>query len=192
MKKVFAMSAAMAAMLAFGGVAQATDIAPYVTSSSKEIVKSGYDLCWRTGFWTPALAEGTGCDGDVANSGKIVLAADTLFDLNSARVKPEGVKMLQELVARMSGLNVDVVMAPGYPDETGPADFNQALSERRAEAVKNIMVREGVPADKIQTEGKGPANPVVTCTEGQSKAEFIACLAPNRRTVVEVVGSRAE
>ena len=192
MKKVFAMSAAMAAMLAFGGVAQATDIAPYVTSSSKEIVKSGYDLCWRTGFWTPALAEGTGCDGDVANSGKIVLAADTLFDFNSARVKPEGVKMLQELVARMSGLNVDVVMATGYTDETGPADFNQALSERRAEAVKNIMVREGVPADKIQTEGKGPANPVVTCTEGQSKAEFIACLAPNRRTVVEVVGSRAE
>lgn len=192
MKKVFAMSAAMAAMLAFGGVAQATDIAPYVTSSSKEIVKSGYDLCWRTGFWTPALVEGTGCDGDVANSGKIVLAADTLFDLNSARVKPEGVKMLQELVARMSGLNVDVVMATGYTDETGPADFNQALSERRAEAVKNIMVREGVPADKIQTEGKGPANPVVTCTEGQSKAEFVACLAPNRRTVVEVVGSRAE
>ncbi|MDY2899817.1 MAG: OmpA family protein [Candidatus Aphodousia sp.] len=192
MKKVFAMSAAMAAMLTFGGVAQATDIAPYVTSSSKEIVKSGYDLCWRTGFWTPALAEGTGCDGDVANSGKIVLAADTLFDLNSARVKPEGVKMLQELVARMSGLNVDVVMATGYTDETGPADFNQALSERRAEAVKNIMVREGVPADKIQTEGKGPANPVVTCTEGQSKAEFVACLAPNRRTVVEVVGSRAE
>ena len=186
------MSAAMAAMLAFGGVAQANDIAPYVTSSSKEIVKSGYDLCWRTGFWTPALAEGTGCDGDVANSGKIVLAADTLFDINSARVKPEGVKMLQELVARMSGLNVDVVMATGYTDETGPADFNQALSERRAEAVKNIMVREGVPADKIQTEGKGPANPVVTCTEGQSKAEFIACLAPNRRTVVEVVGSRAE
>ncbi len=100
--------------------------------------------------------------------------------------------MLQELVARMSGLNVDVVMATGYTDETGPADFNQALSERRAAAVKNIMVREGVPADKIQTEGKGPANPVVTCTEGQSKAEFIACLAPNRRTVVEVVGSRAE
>ena len=191
MKKTLALSAALAALLATSGMASA-DVFPYVKSTTGQTVMSGYDLCWRTGFWTPALAESIECDADIANSGKIVLAADTLFDLNSAKVKPEGVKMLNELVARMSGLNVDVVMATGYTDITGPASYNQALSERRAEAVKSYMVKQGVPADKIQTEGKASADPVVTCEDNGSKADLVACLAPNRRAVVEVVGTRAQ
>ena len=186
------MSAALAALLATSGMASAADVFPYVKSTTGQTVMSNYDLCWRTGFWTPALAEGIECDADIANSGKIVLAADTLFDLNSAKVKPEGVKMLNELVARMSGLNVDVVMATGYTDVTGPASFNQTLSERRAAAVKSYMVAQGVPADKIQTEGKASADPVVTCEDTGSKADLVACLAPNRRAVVEVVGTRAQ
>ena len=192
MKKTLALSAALAALLATSGMASAADVFPYVKSTTGQTVMSNYDLCWRTGFWTPALAEGIECDADIANSGKIVLAADTLFDLNSAKVKPEGVKMLNELVARMSGLNVDVVMATGYTDVTGPASFNQTLSERRAEAVKSYMVAQGVPADKIQSEGKGPADPVVTCSDEGPRADVIACLAPNRRAVVEVVGTRAQ
>ena len=186
------MSAALAALLATSGMASAADVFPYVKSTSGQTVMSGYNLCWQTGFWTPALAEGINCDGDIADSGKIVLAADTLFDLNSAKVKPEGVKMLNELVARMSGLNVDVVMATGYTDVTGPASFNQTLSERRAEAVKSYMVAQGVPADKIQTEGKASADPVVTCEKTGTTADLVACLAPNRRAVVEVVGTRAQ
>ena len=192
MKKTLALGAAMAALLATSGMASAADVFPYVKNNYGITVMNSYDLCWRTGFWTPALAEGIECDGDIANSGKIVLAADTLFDLNSAKVKPEGVKMLNELVARMSGLNVDVVMATGYTDITGPASFNQTLSERRAEAVKSYMVAQGVPADKIQTEGKASLDPVVTCEQTGTKAEYIACLAPNRRAVVEVVGTRAQ
>lgn len=192
MKKTLALSAAMAALLVTSGMASAADVFPYVQNNYGTTVMSGYNLCWRTGFWTPALAEGVECDADIANSGKIVLAADTLFDLNSAKVKPEGVKMLNELVARMSGLNVEVVMATGYTDVTGPASFNQALSERRAEAVKGYMVAQGVPADKIQTEGKASADPVVTCDETAPKADLVACLAPNRRAVVEVVGTRAQ
>ena len=192
MKKTLALSAALAALLATSGMASAADVFPYVKSTTGQTVMSNYDLCWRTGFWTPALAEGIECDADIANSGKIVLAADTLFDLNSARVKPEGVKMLNELVARMSGLNVEVVMATGYTDVTGPASFNQTLSERRAEAVKSYMVAQGVPADKIQTEGKASADPVVTCEKTGTTADLVACLAPNRRAVVEVVGTRAQ
>ena len=179
MKKTLALSAALAALLATSGMASAADVFPYVKSTTGQTVMSNYDLCWRTGFWTPALAEGIECDADIANSGKIVLAADTLFDLNSAKVKPEGVKMLNELVAR-------------YTDVTGPASFNQTLSERRAAAVKSYMVAQGVPADKIQTEGKASADPVVTCEDTGSKADLVACLAPNRRAVVEVVGTRAQ
>lgn len=192
MKKSIVLSAAMLALLATSGMASAADAFPYVKAANGSIVHSGYGLCVRTGYWTPALAEGTGCDGDVANTGKIVLAADMLFDVNSAKLKPEGLNMLQELVARMSGLNVEVVMATGYTDRTGPDAYNQALSERRAQSVKDFMVAQGVPADKIQTEGKGPADPVVTCSDEGPRADVIACLAPNRRAVVEVVGTRAQ
>ena len=75
MKKSIVLSAAMLALLATSGMASAADAFPYVKASNGSIVHSGYGLCVRTGYWTPALAEGTGCDGDVANTGKIVLAA---------------------------------------------------------------------------------------------------------------------
>ena len=192
MKKSIVLSAAMLALLATSGMASAADAYPYVKASNGSTVMTNYNLGVRTGYWTPALAEGIECDADIANSSKIVLAADTLFDVNYDKLKPEGLNMLQELVARMAGLNVEVVMATGYTDRTGPDAYNQALSERRAEAVKTFMVAQGVPADKIQTEGKGPADPVVTCSDEGPRADVIACLAPNRRAVVEVVGTRAQ
>ncbi len=187
MKKI-ALSAALVAMLAASGVAMAGDF-PYVRSTSKATVHDNYGGCVRTGFWTPALAEGIDCDGDVAGSGKIVLAADMLFGFGSAQLKADGQAMVKELVARMAGLNVEVVMATGYTDRIGSDAVNQRLSERRAATVKDFMVAQGVPADKIQTEGKGEADPVVECADG---AGVVACLAPNRRAVVEVVGTRAQ
>ncbi len=189
MKKTIALSAALIAMLATSGVASAEDAFPYVRSSSKATVMTAYDLCVRTGYWTPALAEGIECDSDVAASSKIVLAADMLFGFDSVKLKDEGKNMLNELVARMAGLNVEVVMATGYTDRVGAAAYNQRLSERRAEAVKAYLVAQGVPADKVQTEGKGSADAVVTCENGKG---LIQCLAPNRRAVVEVVGTRAQ
>lgn len=188
MKKTIALSAALVAMLATSGIAAAADSFPYVRSSSKATVMTNYNECVRTGYWTPALAEGVECDSDVA-SGKIVLAADMLFNFGSANLKAEGKAMLEELVARMAGLNVEVVMATGYTDRIGSDVVNQRLSERRANAVKTFMVGQGVPADKVQTEGKGSAEPVVTCEDGKG---LIKCLAPNRRAVVEVVGTRAQ
>ena len=56
MKKTLALSAALAALLATSGMASAADVFPYVKSTTGQTVMSNYDLCWRTGFWTPALA----------------------------------------------------------------------------------------------------------------------------------------
>ena len=57
MKKTLALSAALAALLATSGMASAADVFPYVKSTTGQTVMSNYDLCWRTGFWTPALAK---------------------------------------------------------------------------------------------------------------------------------------
>ena len=81
----------------------------------------------------------------------------------------------------------------GYTDRIGSVPYNQKLSERRAEAVKAYLVRQGVPAPKIETTGYGKMYvgsmlPVATCTQKERKA-LIACLQPNRRAEVEVLGT---
>ena len=187
MKSSIALSA-LAALVAVSGAASAAEN-PYVLDGFKAYVKDSNKQCVRTGYWTPALAEQFECDGDIAAKSKVVLAADTLFNLNSAALKADGRNMLNELVARIEVLKVEVVMATGYADRLGPAAFNQKISEKRAAAVKAYLVKQGVPADKVQTEGKGTADPVVTCADG---ADVVACLAPNRRAVIEVVGTRAQ
>lgn len=81
----------------------------------------------------------------------------------------------------------------GYTDRIGSVQYNQKLSERRAAAVKAYLVRQGADAAKIETTGYGKMYvgamlPVVQCSQQDRKA-LIACLAPNRRAEVEVLGT---
>lgn len=73
----------------------------------------------------------------------------------------------------------------GYTDRLGSDEYNQVLSQRRAETVAKYLAAKGVPEDLIGAEGHGKAEPVVQC-EDQARSKLIACLAPNRRVVVRV------
>jgi len=81
----------------------------------------------------------------------------------------------------------------GYTDRIGSAQYNQKLSERRANAVKAYLVRQGADAAKIETTGYGKVYfgstlPWAECDQKDRKA-LIACLQPNRRAEVEVLGT---
>lgn len=207
-----------AVMLAVSGAAFAADaVNPYVQANGTTL-KSGYGLCWRTGFWTPALAEAMGrdgagcaCDADILDAAaskapeepaapkaaeKVTFSADMLFDYNRSTLKPEGQAVLDDLVSRIAGVDLEVVLSTGYADRIGSDKFNEKLSAQRAESVKAYLVSKGVDASLIQTEGKGEQDPVVNCPNpsrnGQIKnfKQLVQCLAPNRRAVVEVIGSR--
>ncbi|MCD8340475.1 MAG: OmpA family protein [Burkholderiales bacterium] len=196
------------AMAASGVVCSAEEPAnPYVQAAGKTLM-TPFGLCVRTGYWTPALAEAQGalgrncnCDPDIihceAGGEKVVLSADTLFTFNKSNLRPEGMEMLKELTSRMAGLNVDVVMINGYADRIGGYEYNLKLSDRRAEAVKNFLAENGVPAARIHAEGKGQIDPVVDCPNPSPRGEIrtfqelIKCLQPNRRAVIEVIGTRA-
>ena len=67
--------------------------------------------------------------------------------------------------------------------------YNQKLSERRADAVRDYLVSKGVPKDKIETIGMGEKQPIpgVVCDQKNLK-ELIACLQPDRRVEVEAKG----
>jgi OmpA-OmpF porin, OOP family len=96
----------------------------------------------------------------------------------------------------LAGVSLEVIIAVGYTDRIGSDAYNLKLSQRRAQAVKDYLVTKGIEPNRVYTEGKGEANPVKQCAdpspkgEVKSRAQLIACLQPNRRVEVEVVGTR--
>jgi OOP family OmpA-OmpF porin len=129
-------------------------------------------------------------------SEKVTFAADALFDFDKAVLRPEGVAKLDDLVSKLAGVSLEVIIGVGYTDRIGPDAYNLALSQRRAQAVKDYLVSKGIEPNRIYTEGKGKANPVKQCPDPSAKGEvrnrtqLIQCLQPNRRVEVEVVGTR--
>jgi OOP family OmpA-OmpF porin len=127
---------------------------------------------------------------------KVTFAADVLFDFDKAVVKPEGKSKLDDLTSKVKGINLEVVIAIGHADTIGSAAYNQRLSLRRAEAIKAYLISRGIEANRVYTEGKGESQPVTAgkCKnmgrEHRSNQKLVACLQPDRRTEIEVIGTR--
>ena len=196
-------------------LAQANPNEGYWTSSNqKDVWKSGTGLCWRAGYWTPAMATEE-CDPELVKKAaapapapapaptpapaprpvaqKITLSADVLFDFDKSVIKPAGKQQLDELIGKISGINLEVVIAVGHTDRIGSVAYNQRLSVRRAESVKRYFVSKGIEANRIYTEGKGKSQPVKTCPKHMKTFKaLVECLAPNRRVEIEVIGTRKE
>jgi len=83
---------------------------------------------------------------------------------------------------------VELILVSGYTDRLGSQQYNQKLSERRADAVKAYLVKKGVDASKIDTMGMGKTLQIKSCPDGKDRKALIECLAPNRRAVVEIKG----
>ena len=122
---------------------------------------------------------------------KITVAADALFDFNKATLRPEGKAKLDEVVSKSNQLVLEVVIAVGHADRIGGAAYNQKLSEKRAAAVKDYVVSKGIPANRVYTEGKGSKQPVTKPDQckGAKSAKVIACLQPDRRVDIEIIGT---
>ena len=117
---------------------------------------------------------------------KITLAATELFTFNSATLsmpQPRLDDIAAALAADPSITDVDVT---GYADRLGSAQYNLALSERRANAVRNYLIGKGIASARLKAYGKGEADPVVVCTD-KKRADLIKCLEPNRRVEVEQI-----
>jgi len=116
----------------------------------------------------------------------IRLSSDALFEFDSAKLTDQGRQQLDGLLQQVrSASEVENIKVVGYTDRIGSDRYNMKLSQRRAESVRDYLVQGGVPADAIEVEGRGKADPVVQCQQ-QPREQLIACLAPNRR--VELSG----
>ncbi|MBL0229914.1 MAG: OmpA family protein [Moraxellaceae bacterium] len=114
------------------------------------------------------------------------LTADNLFAKGSAVLTTKAVAELDAAIMA-AGVNVKAlerVTIVGHADRTGNVVANQKLSERRAEAVKVLLVKKGVAADIITTQGKGSTQPITSlkqCPKSLVGIKLSACLAPDRR-----------
>ena len=114
------------------------------------------------------------------------MSATELFGFDSAKLNPNQPKL--DDIAKLLNDNPSInnVVITGYTDRIGSDKYNQKLSERRANAVKEYLVGKGVAADRLSAVGKGKANPVVECHD-KKRADLIKCLEPNRRVEVEQI-----
>jgi len=189
------------------------DVIGYAIDQRDNVVKSGFGLCWRTGYWTPAMAIEE-CDPDLVKKAapaakpaaapakpaaapkpaaqKVTLAADALFDFNKADLRAEGKAKLDKLAADIKGIKLEVIIAVGHADRFGTDAYNQKLSEKRAEAVKAYLVGKGVEPNRVYTEGKGKKQPITKADQckGPKSKKVVDCLQPDRRVEIEVIGTK--
>ena len=118
-------------------------------------------------------------------SEKVTFAADAFFAFDKSVLKPEGKAKLDDLVSKMGGMNLEVIIAVGHTDSVGTDTYNQKLSVRRSEAVKAYLVSKGIEKNRVYTEGKGEKQPVADNKTAEGRAK-------NRRVEIEVVGTRGK
>lgn len=116
-------------------------------------------------------------------SEKVTFAADAFFDFDKSVLKPEAKAKLDDLVSKISGINLEVIIAVGHTDSVGTDAYNQKLSVARSEAVKAYLVSKGLEKNRVYTEGKGEKQPIADNKTKEGRAK-------NRRVEIEVVGTR--
>jgi OOP family OmpA-OmpF porin len=203
-----------AAPLFFSAPVQAAGAAGYLTDSSGNPVRSYSGDCWHSGFWQPGsrfadcepapapvvetpapkieapapVAETPPAPAPVPQNIPFRLSMDALFDFDKATLRPEGKSQLDELARRLAATQYDKLTIVGHADRIGPAAYNQKLSERRAAAIREYLVAQGIDAQKIAASGVGESQSNASCAAMHGK-RLIACLQPDRHAELTAVGN---
>ena len=136
--------------------------------SDNDGVYDGIDQCPNT--IRGALVDAVGCGIQLSGAN---------FAVNSSEPLPSGTIKLDEVAKRLQDFPSVRIVVEGHTDSSGDEVYNQRLSERRATAVKDYLVRRGVPADRISVVGLGESQPIADNSTEEGQAQ-------NRRVVLRV------
>jgi len=183
------------------GLVQAAE--GYVDDSSNSIVRTGFGDCLHTTRWSEQVAV-VECEPEVVAAREaaklaavevimvkefkpVRLETDALFAFDSADLSDDGKVRLNAVLGSLTATDLqdEKIHITGHTDKIGSDRYNLELSQKRASVVRDYLVSQGVVPGFIETSGVGEADPVVSC-EGKHGAVLIDCLAPNRRTEVEL------
>ncbi|MFI5397740.1 MAG: OmpA family protein [Candidatus Binatia bacterium] len=109
---------------------------------------------------------------------KIVLRS-VHFDFDKSTIRPDAVPVLNEAAETLKAEGGIAVIVEGHTDGVGTDAYNQKLSHRRADAVRQYLVKQGIPAKRITTEGFGKSRPVASNDTADGRAQ-------NRRVELRV------
>lgn len=189
----------------------------YVQDARGVIVRDAYGLCWHTAYWIPADAV-TGCDGELTppitkptapdlapNAAPVAtipvtepkrcdftatLGSDQTFLFNKAALSAAAKnRITNEILPKLTSCaKIDFIMVTGHTDKLGSAQYNQKLSEKRANSVAAFLKSKGISAN-IEIVGAGKSQPIKTCDSHLPHNQLVACLSPNRRVSIEIKGT---
>jgi OmpA-OmpF porin, OOP family len=94
---------------------------------------------------------------------------NVLFDHDSDKLLPGSYNELNEIIAILKKYPDWKIKISGHTDNIGSVGYNQALSERRTQSVKNYLVSYGIPEERIQTKGYGKSKPIAAGSDDKSQ-----------------------
>lgn len=201
MTKQLKLSALIAAMLISIG-AYAQERGYVIDKETDNVVRNNYGECWRTDYDD---LHRTDCDPKIEDPKspeykrvKVSISAEVLFDFDKATLRETARDQLDPLATKLrQDSELRGVVVEGHTDPIGTVQYNQSLSERRANAVMNYLVNAGVPSEKLSAVGKGKSEPsgqTEQCKgrKFRNKVERNACYQPDRRVVLDIESVKIE
>ncbi len=104
---------------------------------------------------------------------------NVLFDFDKSAIKPDGVKILDRLIAFLKENAEKKVDLEGHTDSVGTEQYNQGLSERRTAAVKDYLTTRGIDSGRVSSKGFGETKPIADNKTAEGRAK-------NRRVEIKV------
>ena len=156
----------------------------YVTAGDGSIVKTGSDLCLRTGYYSSADAV-KGCDAvvEVKKPVPVTLNSDVLFAFDSAKLTTAGKAALDVVAPQVAGQ----AFVEGHTDRIGAVGYNKTLSNARAKAVADYLSTKTKSTFVVSGIGSSqPSGKTAECI-GPMSPQLIACLAPDRRVIITII-----
>jgi OOP family OmpA-OmpF porin len=122
----------------------------------------------------PPKAEPPPPEPEIDACAQVIRLRGVNFGFDKAEITPEASVILEEaailLGDAVTSCPTRKINVEGYTDWTGPEGYNQRLSERRAEAVRDYLVTQGIPAAQLNAVGFGEANPIATNETREGRA----------------------
>lgn len=120
------------------------------------------------------LRASTSSNINVTNTGNelvVNMPQDLLFATDSSSLRPDLQSDLQAVSRNLVQYPNSTIQIAGHTDNTGSAAYNQSLSERRASAVAQVLIRNGVPANRVSSYGVGMTQPIASNNTAQGRAQ---------------------
>lgn len=125
----------------------------------------------------------------VADKSGVAMSSDVLFGFGGHKISPEASTMLNRIVPKLKSMDLEIVLATGHADRIGSKNANDNIALKRANAVRDYLVKSGIPAHKIKVDGKGSSEPVSMNCDSKTGADLRNCLSPDRRVNVVAQGT---